>query len=68
LRDRASHVFRFPAFALMPLGEVRVWTRKGTNDAQNLYWGREQAVWNNAGDTATLSDPTGQPANTFTYP
>src|SRR5438477_539054 len=54
LRDLANNTYTFPAFALAAFSEVKVWTNSGTNDAANLYWGRNQAVWNNTGDTAIV--------------
>jgi hypothetical protein len=46
---------------------VRVWTGRGTNDAENLYWGRRQAVWNNTGDLAILRDVAGAEVSRFAY-
>jgi hypothetical protein len=43
---------------------VKVGTKSGTDDANNLFRGR-QAVWNNTGDTATLSDQTATVISTF---
>ena len=59
LRDQANTTYTFPAFTLAAGAEVKVWVKVGTNDAGNLYWGRGQSVWNNTGDTATLSDAAG---------
>ena len=67
LRDTARHVFTFPSFALQAGSAVKVWTRTGTNDAENLFWGRRAAVWNNAGDTAILSDRQGAQAARYAY-
>ena len=67
LRDSANHVFSFPAFVLVPGFSVRVWTRVGTNDAENLFWGRRAAVWNNTGDTAILEDDAGNEIDRFVY-
>lgn len=68
LTDEANVIYRFPAFALAPGAEVRVWVRSGVDDAENLYWGRGQAVWNNTGDTATLRDATGALVDVYVYP
>jgi len=54
LSDAAQHVYTFPLFTLPAGGTVKVWTGTGTNDAENLYWGRRQAVWNNTGDIGIL--------------
>jgi lamin tail-like protein len=67
LRDDRNHPpgaetrFWFPAFTLLPGEDVTVWTKAGTNDGHNLYWGRAAAVWNNrGGDTAVLLDNQGR--------
>lgn len=68
LRDLANNSYTFPAFSLATGAEVRLWTRGGTNDNSNLYWGRTQAVWNNDGDTAILRDAGGSEVDRFSYP
>ena len=67
LRDVANHVYPFPNFTLAAGAEVRLWTKAGRNDASNLYWGQKQAVWNNEGDTAILSDAKGREVTRFHY-
>jgi hypothetical protein len=67
LRDAANHVFHFPAFALESGFGVRVWTRVGANDAQNLFWGHGMPIWNNTGDTAILRDGAGTEIDRKTY-
>ena len=67
LRDAANHVFVFPAFVLQPGSDAKVWTKAGANDAQNLFWGRRSAIWNNAGDTAILRDQRGTEVDRYVY-
>lgn len=68
LRDGgARHNFVFPVFALAPGASVKVWTRPGANDATNLYWGNIGAIWNNSGDSATLSDAAGNLVGSYSY-
>jgi hypothetical protein len=67
LHDAAAHKYTFPSFTLAPGGSVRVWTGTGTNDAENLFWGRRQAVWNNTGDVGTLSNAAGGEVSRFAY-
>jgi len=67
LQDAASHTYTFPAFRLVPGAPVKVWTGTGANDAENLFWGRHQAVWNNTGDIATLRDAAGTEVSRFAY-
>ena len=59
LRDAANHVYRFPAFVLESGFSVHLWTRAGTDDAQNLFWGHGMPMWNNTGDTAILRNGAG---------
>lgn len=67
LRDSGPHVYTFPAFVLAPGAELRLWTKSGTNDAANLYWGDQSAIWNNAGDTALLFNAAGVQVSSYTY-
>lgn len=74
LRDTLQHrrtkpyTFQFPRFTLAGNSTVRIYTGNGTNDQDNLYWGRGWAVWNNTGDTAVLSDAAGGEISRFPYP
>lgn len=55
LSDNDSHVYNFPSgFSLAPGAAAQVWTKGGTNNATNLYWGSGQGIWTNIGDTAYL--------------
>jgi hypothetical protein len=67
LRDTVPHVFTFPAFTLQPGAAVKVWTKSGANNAGNLYWGSNQAIWNNTGDTAILRNSGGQQIDICSY-
>lgn len=67
LEDESGSRYTFPAFALAPGAQVRVWVKAGSNDASNLYWGRTQPVWNNGGDTAVLRDPAGLEVARYSY-
>jgi hypothetical protein len=67
LRDIARHVFHFPLFVLPAGSSVRVWTGRGADDAENLYWGRRAAVWNDRGDTAMLHDRDGHLVSRYIY-
>ena len=67
LRDVARHVFSFPPFVLESGFSVRLWTKAGVNDAENLFWGRRAAVWNNPGDTAILRNNSGTEVARFVY-
>jgi len=67
LQDAAQHTYRFAALTLAPGATVKVWTGTGTDDAENLHWGRHQAVWNNTGDIAILRDAGGTEVSRFAY-
>lgn len=70
LRDESTvHRFSFPSgFTLGPSEMVRVFSGCGPNSASELYWcSTHSAIWNNAGDTAFVLDPTGNVVASFTY-
>jgi hypothetical protein len=54
-----KHTYTFPACALAPAGELRVHMWSGDDTLTDLYVGRKQPWWNNAGDTAYLFDAAG---------
>ncbi|RRR66324.1 MAG: lamin tail domain-containing protein, partial [Candidatus Viridilinea halotolerans] len=63
----ARHSFTFPRFSLAPGAEVKLWTRSGNANAGNLFWASRTAIWNKAGDTATLCDASGNVIARYTY-
>lgn len=68
LCDAANHCFRFPQGAVLAAGgRVLVHTGSGGNDGERYYMGRGRAVWNNSGDTATLTDGAGATVLVFRY-
>ncbi len=67
LRDAEGHVYRFRGFTLQGHGRVRVHSGSGTNDADDLFWGSHDHLWNNAGDTAILRSSFGGIADRCTY-
>lgn len=62
-----KHTYTFPALALAAGAELRLWSKAGTNDAANLYWGSRHPIWNNTGDTAVLLGADGTVVSRFTY-
>ncbi|HSK96647.1 MAG TPA: lamin tail domain-containing protein [Euzebyales bacterium] len=55
IRDLAGWTYRVPdGFRLGPDRMVRVHTGKGSDDSNDLFWGRGSYVWNNDADRATL--------------
>jgi len=67
-RDRAGHIYKFPDFNINPGRKIKVWTKVGTDDEDNLYCDRRKAVWNNEGDKATLRDAAGKIVDSYRYP
>ncbi len=68
LCDAANHCFRFPPGAVLRAGgRVVVHTGSGRSDGERYYMGRGRAVWNNDGDTATLTDEAGATVLVFRY-
>jgi len=62
---RRVHRYRFPDLVLAPGATLRLWTGRGADTPQDLYWGRRQAVWNNRGDLAVLLDRQGAEVSRF---
>ena len=56
LRDENQNIFTFPRYTLISWATVKVWTKAGVIDPDNLYWGRTEPVWNDGGDCAYLRD------------
>jgi hypothetical protein len=56
LRDESRNVFTFPRYTLVSWASVKVWTKAGIIDPENIYWGRTEPVWNDHGDCAYLRD------------
>jgi Lamin Tail Domain len=67
LRDTEGHVYRFQRFTLRGHGRVRVHSGRGTNDADDLFWGSPDHLWDNKGDTAILRSSFGGIADRCTY-
>jgi endonuclease YncB( thermonuclease family) len=68
LSDAAGYTYDFPSgFALDAGATVTLHTGSGTDTSTDLYWGYASAVWNNSGDTATLTDDAGSTVDTYSY-
>jgi len=60
LSDRTgSDPYVFPAYILMPGSSVTVYSGKGTMNDTSLFMGREDPLWSNTNDQATLKDGNG---------
>jgi micrococcal nuclease len=68
LEDEGPHLYTFGAVVLSPGATVRIYSGRGSDTADELYWGLVgDAVWNNGGDTAYLRDSTGTFVDAFSY-
>lgn len=64
----ATNEFTFPSGRLAPGARIAVWSN-GTGDARGPSWSSSasKAVWNDAGDAATLLDPLGAVVDWLAY-
>ncbi|MFH1445504.1 MAG: lamin tail domain-containing protein [Nanoarchaeota archaeon] len=71
LVDAANHDYIFPAFTLLSGASIKVHNVAVDtvieDTATDLYWNGGANIWNNGGDTATLSDSVGTVINEYTY-
>jgi hypothetical protein len=60
LADQSSaEPYRFPAILLLPGNSVTVYTGSGELNDTALFMGRNEPLWGNSGDRATLRDGSG---------
>lgn len=68
LEDEVGDIYIFPALDLATSGAVvSVYTKAGTDGANQVYWGLGQAVWK-SGETVTLKDDKGSVRATYKIP
>ncbi|MFC5289576.1 lamin tail domain-containing protein [Actinokineospora guangxiensis] len=67
LRDKANHIYKFPATTIGAGKYLYVRTGKGTNNATTRYWNKTWYVWNNSGDTAYLRNASGASVSTCSW-
>jgi len=58
-RDENGNSFVFPQFVLCSGCLAVLHSGSGEDSGNNLYWGSDIAIWNNAGDTLWLHDADG---------
>lgn len=56
IKAETGEKFTFPDFTLRDDRRVRVWTGTGVDDADDLYWGRNEEIWIDGGSCAYLRD------------
>ncbi len=64
LTDNSGYRYTFPAFLLLPGGNVTVCTGPGAMNDTTLFMGRSEPLWGNSGDTAVLRDGSGRVIDT----
>ena len=68
LEDEVGDIYTFPALDLATSGAVvSVYTKAGTDGANQVYWDLGQAVWK-SGETVTLKDDKGSARATYKIP
>ena len=58
--DEVGHQYTFTDLTLDPNASVTLYTGSGADTDTERYWGRNGAVWNNAGDTVIIRDASGE--------
>ncbi|XGI84752.1 lamin tail domain-containing protein (plasmid) [Halorutilales archaeon Cl-col2-1] len=60
IQDEADHSYTIPTGFVLDSGdEVTIRTGSGSDTSSTLYWDSGSAVWNNGGDTITVTDSGG---------
>ena len=68
LADRNNHVYTFGnTWIEGDGGTIRVHTGNGRNNNRAVFWRSGNHIWNNDGDTATLSGPRGRTIDDCSY-
>lgn len=66
--DAVGHTYTIPSGVTLAPGEsLTLHTGTGTNTQTDLYWDRSGAVWNNGGDTVTVTTESGTTAAQRAY-
>ena len=66
IEEGHKYTYVFPSYILRAKSTVTLYTGKGKNTANALYWGRSAGAWTDGGDTATLYCYCGARASTMT--
>lgn len=61
IEDESSHSYTVPEGTTINAGEsLTLHTGEGSDTDSDLYWGSGSAIWNNGGDTITVTSDDGQ--------
>ena len=67
LRDGDGHEYRFHSLRLGSEECLRLHSGTGADSQRDRYWGSDRAVWDNAGDRATLRNRFGEVVDRCSY-
>jgi LysM repeat protein len=67
LQDEDGNLYVFPELTLFKDGAVTVYSKAGTNNVVELFWGLGKAVWE-SGETVSLVDPQGNEQASYVIP
>jgi competence protein ComEC len=66
--DASSHTYTIPSDTTIGAGEtLTLHTGEGTDVGNDLYWGSGSAIWNNGGDTITVTNEQDEQVLTEEY-
>ncbi|WP_136592180.1 lamin tail domain-containing protein [Salinigranum halophilum] len=69
ISDSAGHTYTVPDGVQLAAGaRIRLVTGSGSDTESTLYWGEDQALWNNGGDTVTVRTASGELVLRESYP
>lgn len=67
MKDAGTHIYTFPDFTLTENTSVTIFSGKGANTQNSLYWNSKDPIWNNDSDTLYLRTASGELAIEYTY-
>lgn len=65
--DESGKTYTFSSLTLSPGQTVTLHSGSGSDTNSDVYWGRSGAVWNNGGDTVSVTDSGGTSVATKAY-
>ncbi|GEM_PF-782089 len=68
IKDAGTHIYTFPDFTLTGGASFTLYSGKGTNTQNSLYWNSKDPIWNNDSDTLYLRTASGDLALEYAYP
>lgn len=67
VKDAGTHIYTFPDFTLTNDATLTLYSGKGTNTQNSLYWNSKDPIWNNDSDTLYLRTASGDLALEYAY-